>query len=425
MSSATRDLLVRGSAAARAGEEKEARFFLEWLLSLDPDTEERLEAQYWLAKVTSNPEEKKHLLEEVLSAQPFHMLARREWMILQGKLTPENIINPNNVPVNSNEISDNRSERFTCPKCGGRMVFAPDGASLTCEYCEIKERQEESTPDGESDFFLSMATIKGHSQPHGESAFTCQSCGASFLLAQSQLSMTCPYCKSVYVKIIPDSGTLTGPSAIFPARLTKKAATTSLYQWLVQKDDPRQDLQPQMTGVYLPIWWFELGGMLHYSYNIPEKNKPAKSIQSTRPIMRQDICVPACKHHRQELEQIISTLNFQDMADYKPEYLADWLAETYQVTVAEASLIARQIGYKLEKDETNLTIPNSAENISFSSHEMFVVFYQLVLYPVWFAEIRYQNESETFTIDALNGKLISKSVNNLSFWDRLMNFGKD
>ncbi len=417
--------MVRGSAAARVGDEKEARFFLEWLLSLDADSEERLEAQYWLAKVSTNPDEKKQLLEEVLSAQPFHMPARREWMILQGKLTPDEIINPNNIPINKIETNDISAERFTCPKCGGRMVFAPDGASLTCEYCEIRERQEQNTPDGESDFFLSMATLKGHSQPHGNSAFSCQGCNATFILADTQLSMTCPYCKSVYVKIIPDTDTYTGPSAIFPARLTKKAALNSLQKWFIQRDDPRSSIQPVMTGVYLPIWWFELGGLLHYSYMVSEKNKPAKKIQGSHPILRQDVCVPACKHHREELEQIIDTLNFQDMLDYRPEYVADWLAETYQVTLAEASLIARQIAFKLEKAQANLSIPNIAEDISYSSHEMFVVLYQLVLYPVWIAEITSQNETESFTLDALNGILLVKQEGNLSFWDRLVNLGKD
>lgn len=425
MSTASRDLLVRGSAAARVGDEKEARFFLEWLLTLDADSEERLEAQYWLAKVTSDAEEKKHLLEEILSAQPFHMLARREWMILQGKLSPDEIINPNNIPIDKDQPVGINSERYICPKCGGRMVFAPDGASLTCEYCEVKERQEQKAPDGESDFFLSMATLKGHRQPHGHSSFTCQACNASFILADTQLSMTCPYCKSVYVKIIPDTDTNTGPSAIFPARLTKNAAINSLQQWLKQKADPRATLQPVMTGVYLPIWWFELGGLLHYSYMVSEKNKPAKKIIGSQPILRQDVCVPACKHHQEELEQIIGTLHFEEMLDYRPEYVADWLAETYQVTLAEASLIARQIAFKLEKAQANLSIPNIAEDISFSSHEMFVVLYQLVLYPVWFAEITYQSEADTYTIDALNGKLIMKKEGNSSFWDRLMNFGKD
>ena len=113
------------------------------------------------------------------------------------------------------------------------------------------------------------------------------------------------------------------------------------------------------------------------------------------------------------------------MIDYRPEYVADWLAETYQVTLAEASLIARQIAFKLEKVQANLSIPSIAEDISYSSHEMFVVLYQLVLYPVWIAQITYQNETESFTLDALNGKLLLKQEGNLSFWDRLVNLGKD
>lgn len=425
MTEATHDLLVRGSAAARVGEEKEARFFLEWLLTLDADNDERLEAQYWLAKISTNPEEKKRLLEEVLSAQPFHLLARREWMILQGKLSPGEIIDPDNMPAGKIQVSNANPQRFVCPQCGGRMVYAPDGASLTCEYCEVKKRQEQGSPDEEGDFFLSMATLKGHCQPEGQATFTCQGCGAAFILPQTDLSITCPHCKSVYVKIFPDSDDHIGPSAIFPARITLQAAKNIIQQWLIEQNDDRKHLSQELTGIYLPIWWFSIGGNLHYKYLIPQKNKPAKVFTHTRPMMQSDVCVPACKHHEDEVKQIIQAADFKDMLDYTPEYIANWLAETYQITLADASLKARQIGLQREKIAAGMSIPDTAEDISFSSHEMVVESYQLVLYPIWFAEFCYQNEKESFAIDAVYGKVLQRRQDEPTFWERLMKFGRD
>lgn len=78
MSESVRDLLVRGTAAARAGDEKEATFFLEWMLDLDADLDQKIEAWYWLSRVSSDIKVKRNYLEDILANQPFHLLARRD-----------------------------------------------------------------------------------------------------------------------------------------------------------------------------------------------------------------------------------------------------------------------------------------------------------------------------------------------------------
>jgi Tfp pilus assembly protein PilF len=44
MSDGARDLLVRGIAAAKAGERDEARHYLEWALRQEPSSDEQIEA---------------------------------------------------------------------------------------------------------------------------------------------------------------------------------------------------------------------------------------------------------------------------------------------------------------------------------------------------------------------------------------------
>ena len=52
MSDGARDLLVRGIAAAKAGERAEARHYLEWALRQQPSSDEQLEAWLWLSDVS-------------------------------------------------------------------------------------------------------------------------------------------------------------------------------------------------------------------------------------------------------------------------------------------------------------------------------------------------------------------------------------
>jgi hypothetical protein len=148
MSESVRDLLVRGTAAARSGDEKEAKFFLEWMLDLDADLEQKIEAWYWLSKVTSDPKQKRNYLEDILANQPFHLLARRDLMIVDGKLDPNEIIDPNRIQLHQGANGERKAEvlSFSCPNCGGRMVYTPDGTALTCEYCESRGSMEQSFP---------------------------------------------------------------------------------------------------------------------------------------------------------------------------------------------------------------------------------------------------------------------------------------
>jgi hypothetical protein len=78
-----RDLLVRGITAAKAKEAGEARFFLKWLLRLDPPAEERIEALYWLSEICTDPAEQRGYLEDILANDQGEPRARRNlkaWM---------------------------------------------------------------------------------------------------------------------------------------------------------------------------------------------------------------------------------------------------------------------------------------------------------------------------------------------------------
>ena len=63
MSEDANDLLVRGTAAAKANQKDEARFYLEWLVRLDDaDNEQKAEAWLWLSQITDDPAKKRECL---------------------------------------------------------------------------------------------------------------------------------------------------------------------------------------------------------------------------------------------------------------------------------------------------------------------------------------------------------------------------
>jgi hypothetical protein len=424
MSDSTHDLLVRGSAAARVGEAKEAKFHLEWMLNLDPTDEEREEAWYWLAMVSKDPVEKRKYLEDILASQPHHLLARREWMILNGELKEDEIVDPNNLPAP--EIVNGAApqlDRFTCPQCGGRMVYSPDGSALVCEFCESKRVQKKATPGSDQDFLLSMATIKGHSLPQGQTAYICQGCGAGFILASSSLTINCPFCHTPYALGQAQTRQQAAPTAIIPARVSAQSVTAIFDRWRGENHIPLPDKPIQIQGIYLPVWWFVLGGEVHYRYSVHEEKKaPAISYANSRPVLRANVVVPASNHFLPQIQRMINRIDFAEMTDFKTDYLADWPAETYQISVGDASLKARQIGFAMEKKETESIIPSYAEGITYSSHALVVESYQLVLVPAWVGSVSLSEKETPLFIDAISGEVQldqASPARSLSFWQRL------
>jgi predicted RNA-binding Zn-ribbon protein involved in translation (DUF1610 family) len=430
MSESVRDLLVRGTAAARSGDEKEAKFYLEWMLDLDADLEQKIEAWYWLSKVTSDTRQKRNYLEDILANQPFHLLARRDLMIIDGKLDPDEIIDPNQIQVHQGVNGERKAEAlsFTCPNCGGRMAYTPDGNALTCEYCESRKTKSDErrvANRSEQDFLLAMATSTAHNQPSESLSMECKACGIQFLLPPTTLSFTCPHCNTAYV--VDDSTikhTIT-PGGIVPARVSKDAAYAILNQWVVDNGLIVTSGFLPLKGIYLPVWWYSFGGQVNHRYYIDNDENRKKSqkelIQDSHSVLREDIMVPAELKFEQQLFWQINDTKPESIIPYIPDYLADWSAETYQESVADASLKARQIAFKLEKMDISILLPSNCEDVSFDSHELMIAAYKMVLLPAWIGEIHDSVGDMQIYINAENGKVYKSSFykENKPWWKML------
>ncbi|MBN1876687.1 MAG: hypothetical protein JXA33_20850 [Anaerolineae bacterium] len=127
--SGIRDLLIRGTAAAKAGSIAEARAFLERVLRLDPNPQEKVEALLWLAQIENAPHQKRDYLEELLAINPYHPHARRLLAVLDGRLDEADIVDADML------TRPQDAGPSLCPDCGGPLVFAADGRARQCERC--------------------------------------------------------------------------------------------------------------------------------------------------------------------------------------------------------------------------------------------------------------------------------------------------
>src|SRR5919109_1965374 len=154
-----KELLRSGIIDAKAGNKESARRYLDRAVYISNDHDVLAEAWFWMSEVMEDKAEKRKALENCLAHDLQHARGRRALAVLEGKLRANEIIDPDKLPLAPEGLRAANAERFMCPKCGGRMSFAPDGQSLQCEYCSRNQKFSAAQPGSahEKDFLIAMA----------------------------------------------------------------------------------------------------------------------------------------------------------------------------------------------------------------------------------------------------------------------------
>jgi DNA-directed RNA polymerase subunit RPC12/RpoP len=387
MSDGARDLLVRGVASARAGEDEQARKYFNWCLREDPDERQRVDAHYWLAKLSTNESEQREHLTRVLQLEPTHFAARRDLSVLDGELAADSLIDPNiDQPASAAEPAPIEQRRFICPQCGGRMTFDPGNYELTCSYCGHHAHLADALTQGsaveESDFIQALVTAKGHLHPIATPTLECRACGASYLLNPGALSLSCAHCGSTIVVDRSASQDLIPPQGVVPFALDQKAAARKLRQWLSDGNIHPTDSVGGFRGVYLPAWTFDLTGEAPYHFERYDgDNWVAES--GSQIVVYNDLPVPASHTLPPTFKECFFEFDLSALLEYDPSKLAGWPAETYQIPATDAAMAARWYVVDQARQKAQRSLSGRIRGFQLRSTDLLVAAYRLILLPFW------------------------------------------
>jgi DNA-directed RNA polymerase subunit RPC12/RpoP len=402
MTEFTRDLLVRGIAEAKAGELDLARRHLERILRLDASPDQREKALLWLSRISDDPAKTRRYLEEILIHSPTHPTARRELAILEGRLERDEIVDPDRMTEEApDEPQSIEARRFVCRQCGGRMGFTPEGKGLECAYCGRRQTLLEALDQGrmgeERDFTTALATAEGHRQPVTTQLLTCEGCGASFTLRPEVLSSNCPYCNSAHV-VATDSRPLIPPEAVIPFQVTRQEARQAVKGWLAAEELEARATAPR--GVYFPVWTFDVSGEIPW-HCLERVNDEWVPRRGSKVVYEDDWLVPASHTLPAALMETVAGFRSQEAAPYHARYLADWPAETYQISVSDASLAARWQILDAARTQIEHGQIRRTKDLTLTSTRFGIDSFKLLLVPLWITG--YQVEGDSFTV-VINGR---------------------
>ena len=423
MSDSVRDLLVRGIAAAKANDRDEARYYLEWVLrSGDADLEHKADAWLWLSQITDDPARKRECLEYVLAIDPSHALARRGLALLDGRLKPEDQIDHRQPvqPVQPDaRPSADSVRRYVCPQCGGQMAFEPGQRALRCGYCGNRLWEAEALQQGalvrEQDFAAMLPTARAHrwELPTARSV-ACEGCGARFTLPPSHASGACPFCGSSHIVAWNQHHDLIQPEGVLPFAFDAEAASQHVRDWLKQQrfrpGDLGQTAIASPHGLYLPFWTYDIGGEVKWHALVQEgsgNNRRWVPRSGSYLVFHNDLPVPASHSLPRDLSAQLLEFDTNALVPYSSDVLAGWPVEVYQISMADASLVARQraLGEARHHIDHRSLGGQTVKDLTLDSLGITIDTYKLVLLPVWLSSYRYRGQAHAVVVNGRSGRV--------------------
>ena len=418
-----RILLARGIAAAKTGlpgSREEARLNLERVLhGNDAESGQKAAAWLWLSRIEEDPAEKRRCLESALAVDPGNGQAHQGLAILDGRLKPEDIVDPYH-PVQpftpDSSLSAAGVRRFVCPKCGGSMSFSAGQRSLACNHCGAALSDSNAVPKEEAvkeeDFFAALPTAKARLwECPIDRTLKCGGCGATFILPQLQASGECPFCRSTHV-LTTSIADLIQPSAVLPFQFEREEAAERMRAWLAHQRFCPRDLQnaaiARPHGVYLPFWTFDLGGTTDWRALVAEEHGRTTQwapVTGLYLVYADDLLVPASRSVPQEWADILFDFDTKALAPYSADFISGYTAEIYQIPLEEASLVARQRTLRAGRsfEQENSLAGKRYRDFIMNSAGMTVDSFKLALLPLWLGSYRYRDENFALAINGQSG----------------------
>jgi len=330
---------------------------------------------------------------------------------------------------------------YQCPACTGPLHFAGASGKLECEYCgssfevediqqlyakkeeyavlEAEEAQETVKEWDESDL----------SQDWGEDSaqmrsYTCPSCGAQLICEETTAATSCPYCGNPTVVPERFSGALR-PDYVIPFKVTKERAIEALKahykgKFLLPKLFTSEQQLQKIQGIYVPFWLFDgeaSGNCNFHATRVHTKSTQKETITVTEHfqvyrsgrLSFEKVPVDASTKMPDGHMDAIEPYDYQELKPFSTAYLPGFLADKYDVEVADCQGRAdeRCENTLAQALQDTVTMYNTCtlERKNIRVHRGKVHY---ALLPVWLLHVKWKDQGYLFAVNGQSGKLVGQ-----------------
>ena len=411
------ELYRHGRTALRNGERERGRQLL--LQAVDYDRNHS-EAWLWLSATTDDPKEQQSYLEWAIAADPANAAAKRGLGLLTGKINKAELV-PEGAQVAAPEAPDEPAaaivERtFECPQCGAALAFDAGAGQLRCGHCSYSEPVEAKSALGQAlvlDFAL--PTVRSQRWAVGHRLFTCSQCSASTVVEPGSTSERCPFCGATALLAAAEDAEMVAPHGIIPMGRPAPTVSADLGQWLKQgffiPDDLAQVARDRrLQPVYVPFWSFNATLNARWKAKVAVgsgRDRRWEWRTGERIFFHTHYLQPGTRSLPARLLREAAAFDMEKLVEYQPAFLAGWPAGSYDVSLAQASLEAREgMLHEARRQLQFKAAPgHDISELSVNGGDFTGQSFQLVLLPLWVGAYQYRQRAYRVLVNGQTGKV--------------------
>ena len=390
----------------------------------------------WLSATTDDLQEQRTYLEHAVAIEPSNAAAKRGLLMINGKLDETHLI-PEGASFIAQEPPspiEAVAKTYLCPNCGATISYSIHDTTLVCQFCGFTRKVDQHVINESSEQLLDviLPTERAHRWAESQSRLTCEQCGVVIILPVGQTAGSCPYCASNRFITSTALMELVDPQVIALFKIDPQNAEESIKTWLGKGLLSPDNLVTHHTGMqlspaYYPFWIFE--GTLEVPWfcdvNEGSSRLPQWEAHSGSQFeMFKDVLIPGIRKLSPEDIAGIEPFNFGELVQFSPDFLAGWVALTYDHPLADASLRAREkILKKVRPTLSSLVeINHPKRNFSTGAGKWSSLTYKLALLPIYIGNYAFQGKRYRLFINGQSGKVNGKRpVDNLKI--AMLSFG--
>lgn len=332
-------------------------------------------------------------------------------------------------------VPHSRQVDFPCPECSAAMRWDPTIDALSCAYCghRLDVPREEGV-------FVERALEDAGSAARGLGVEVrvarCSGCGARVTYDGATTSENCVYCGEPAVLAQEANRNALRPESLVPLDVDRALVQRNFEAWIkglwfrpnVLKKVNRFD----SVGIYVPFWTFDCrvhsdwsadSGTYYYvtrTYTVMVNGKPQQRTRQERRVRWRpawgdrddhydDVLVLASQGLPTDLVDELGDFDTKKLVAYRPEFLAGWRAEEYQVDLGDGWTIGRDVVVRSQRHRCAGDVPGDTHrNLRVKNH-IFNVRWKHVLLPVWSLQYCLKEKTYTVLVNGQTGKVVGRA----------------
>jgi DNA-directed RNA polymerase subunit RPC12/RpoP len=324
--------------------------------------------------------------------------------------------------------------QFPCSKCGANLQFAPGTDSLKCPYCGAENRiggVPAHIPELDYEKFLHE--LAADESVHETITVKCTNCAAESTFAPDVTAGLCPFCGSGIIATGTSKKSIR-PQALLPFKVAREQAAQLFRQWVnslwFAPNALRSCAQRScINGAYVPAWTYDSGTETDYTgergedywetETYTETDAEGNTVTRTRQVQKtrwwpasgnvsnafDDVLVMATQTLPPKQLNRLEPWDLPALVAYGDEYLSGFVAQSYQVNLAQGFERAKQIMQPTIDRSICSDIGGDHQRISSANTIYNNITFKHLLLPVWISAYQFQNKTYRFLVNARTGEV--------------------